>query len=128
MQWLHKANNIVQHPTRESSPHKKQKMGGPSLFSSTSIVEGLEGSPAARTQNDSFDPVADEIERWERLSPDSFSEFVDDGSLLNEFAMTWELRELFPLHFIVSKQTACHLSHEASLWESHYDEFELKTN
>jgi hypothetical protein len=117
MQWLRKANTIVQLPTRESSPRKKQKMGGPSLFRGASLVEGLEGSRAARTQNDGFDPVTDEIERWERLSPDSFSEFVNDGSLLNEFAMMWELRERerFPQHFIVFKQTACHLSHEANV-------------
>ena len=51
----------------------------------------------------------------ERLSPDSFSEFVEDGSLLNEFAMMWELRERFPLHFIVFKQTVCQLSHEANV-------------
>ena len=80
MQWLRKANNIVQLLARESSPRKKQKMGAPSLFRGASLVEGLEGSPAARTQNDGFDPVTDEIERWERLSLDSFSEFVDDGS------------------------------------------------
>jgi hypothetical protein len=43
------------------------------------------------------------------------SEFVDDGSLLTEFAMMWELRELFPVHFIVIKQTTCHLSHEANV-------------
>jgi hypothetical protein len=31
--------------------------------------------------------------------------------------MMWELRELerFPLHFIVLKQTACHLTHEANV-------------
>jgi hypothetical protein len=112
MQWLRKANNIVQLPTRESSLRKKKKMGGPSLFCGASLVEGLEGSPAARTQKDCFDPVTDEIERWDRPSPDSFSEFVDDGSLLNEFAMMWELRERFPLHSIVIKQTVCHLSHD----------------
>ena len=77
MQWLRKANNIVQLP---SSPRKKQKMGGPSLFRCASLVEGLEGSPAARIQNDGCDPVTDEIECWERLSPDSLPEFVDDGS------------------------------------------------
>ena len=51
MQWSRKAfaaNNIVQLPTRESSPPKKQKVGGPSLFRGASLVEGLEGSPAAR--------------------------------------------------------------------------------
>ena len=66
MQWLRKANNIVQLLARESSTHKKQKMGGPSLFHGASIVEGLEGSPAARTQNDGFDLVTDEIEQWDR--------------------------------------------------------------
>jgi hypothetical protein len=90
-------------------------MGGPSLFRGASLVEGLEGSPAARTQNDGFGAVTDEIERWERLSPDNFSEFVDDWSLLNEFAMMWELYERFPLHFIVFKQTLCHLSHVAKV-------------
>ena len=102
-------------PTCESSPCTKQKMGVPSLFLGAPLVEGLEGSPAARTQNDCFDPVTDEIGRWERLSQDSFSEFVDAGALLNEFAMMWALRERFPLHFIVFKQTACHLSREANV-------------
>jgi len=87
MQWLHKANNIVQLPTRESLSCKKQKMGGPLLFHGASLVEGLEGSPSARTQNDCFDPVTDEIEQWEPLSPDSCSEFVDYWSLLNNFTM-----------------------------------------
>jgi hypothetical protein len=35
--------------------------------------------------------------------------------LLNEFAMMWELRERFLLHFIVFKQTDCHLSHKANV-------------
>jgi hypothetical protein len=87
-------------------------MGGPSLFRCASLVEVLEGSPAARIQNHGCDPVTDEIECWERLSPDIFSKFVEDGSLLNEFAMMWELRKRFPLPFIVFKQTARHhLSH-----------------
>ena len=34
---------------------------------------------------------------------------------MNEFKMMWELRESFPLHFTVFKQTACHLSHEANV-------------
>ena len=75
-QWLRKANSIVQLPTRQGSTSKKQKMGGPSLFRGASLVEGLEGSPAARTQNDDFDPVTDEIEQCERLSQDSFRERV----------------------------------------------------
>ncbi len=39
---------------------------------------------------------------------------AEDG-FLNEFKMMLELRESFPLHFTVFKQTACHLSHEANV-------------
>ena len=56
----------------------------------------------------------DELERWKRLSPDVYAPFVDEGGLLNEFAMMWALRDSFPLHFHVFKQTACHLPHERS--------------
>ena len=69
----------------------------------------------ARTPSDGFDPVTDEVERWERLDPDLYSEFIDAGGLLNEFAMMWALLERFPLHFVVFKQTACHLPHEANV-------------
>ena len=34
---------------------------------------------------------------------------------MNEFKMMWSLRESFPLHFTVFKQTACHLAHEANV-------------
>ena len=32
--------------------------------------------------------------------------------LLNEFEMMWALRDKFPLHYIVFKQTASHIPHE----------------
>ena len=38
--------------------------------------------------------------------------FID---LLNEFEMVWALRDRFPLHIILFKQTACHLAHEANV-------------
>ena len=44
-----------------------------------------------------------------------YAPFVDDGGLLNEFAMMWALRDSFPLHFHIFKQTACHLPHEANV-------------
>lgn len=44
-----------------------------------------------------------------------YSEFITADGLLNEFKMMWALRESFPLHFIVFKQTACHLRHEANV-------------
>ena len=115
LQWLRTANEIVKLPVRGSSPRKKLKTAVPSLFRGALLVEGAADSPAARTPSDGFDPVIDEIERWERLDPDSIAEFYDTGGLLNEFAMMWALRERFPLHFIVFKQTACHLPHEANV-------------
>ena len=58
--------------------------------------------------------VNEEIERWDHLSRDVYSPFIDEDGLLNEFALMWALRERFPLHFIVFKRTACYLPHEAN--------------
>ena len=41
--------------------------------------------------------------------------FVDDKGLLNEFAMMYALRERFPLHYVVFRQTSSHLPHEANV-------------
>ena len=41
-----------------------------------------------------------------------YSPFFDDDGLLNEFKMMWALKDRFPLHYIVFKQTACHIPHE----------------
>lgn len=37
--------------------------------------------------------VAEEIERWNFLSPESYSEYYDEDGLLNEFEMMWALRD-----------------------------------
>jgi hypothetical protein len=59
--------------------------------------------------------VLDELKRWELLDPLVYSQYIGEDGLLNEFKMMWDLRETFPLHFIVFKQTACHLAHEANV-------------
>ena len=59
--------------------------------------------------------MLEEIERWERLSADEIDKFRDEDGLLNEFKLVWQLRDRFPLHLIVFKQTACHLCHEANV-------------
>ena len=38
-----------------------------------------------------------------------------DKGLLNEFAMMYALRERFPLHYVVFRQTSSHLPHEANV-------------
>ena len=42
------------------------------------------------------------------------SEFVDDDGMLNEFALMYDFKDQFPLHYIVFKQLAAHLPHEAN--------------
>ena len=64
---------------------------------------------------DGFDPVIEEAERWARLAPEDYKPYYDEDGLLNEFHMMWALRDRFPLHYIVFKQTACHLAHEANV-------------
>ena len=60
--------------------------------------------------------MLEEIERWERLSADEIDKFRDEDGLLNQrFKLVWQLRDRFPLHLIVFKQTACHLCHEANV-------------
>ena len=39
---------------------------------------------------------------------------TSDG-MLNHFQMFWELRDRFPLHFIVFKQVSSHIPHEANV-------------
>ena len=34
---------------------------------------------------------------------------------MNEFALMWNLKDSFPLHYIVFKQTAVHIPHEANV-------------
>ena len=41
--------------------------------------------------------------------------FTTEDGLLNEFAMMWALRNKFPLHYVLFKQTACHLPREANV-------------
>ena len=61
------------------------------------------------------DPVLDELKRWEGMGLKEYSMFVSEDGLLNEFAMMWALHETFLLHYIVFKQTACHIPQEANV-------------
>ena len=48
------------------------------------------------------------------LPADTVLEFEDDDGLINEFALMWKLRDSFPLHVILFKQTASHMCHEGN--------------
>ena len=44
-----------------------------------------------------------------------YAHFMEGDGLLNDFKMMWALSESYPLHFIIFKQYACHLPHEANV-------------
>jgi hypothetical protein len=41
--------------------------------------------------------------------------FSAEDGVLNEFEMMWNLRIVFPLHFVVFKQNVCHLASETNV-------------
>ena len=97
---------------------KKQKTESAcSLFRGAELNPTAADSPSTSAQDDDGenDPVFDELKRWEGMGSKEYSKFVTKQGLLNEFAMMWALRETFPLHYVVFKQTACHILHEANV-------------
>jgi hypothetical protein len=73
------------------------------------MFRGVSALESEVTEPADFDAVSDEIRRWSSLSENECQCFVsaDDG-VLNEFEMMhMTLRILFPLHFVVFKQTVC---------------------
>ena len=108
MTYLREANDVLKLTTPRQSSRKKQKFSGG--FRGVSVLE------SEVTETTEFHVVSDEIRRWSSLSEGECQRFVsaEDG-ILNEFEMMWQLRILFPLHFVVFKQTACHLTSESNV-------------
>lgn len=67
-------------------------------------------APAAAVVED--DVVTDEVKRWSLLSQDKVNEFIDGATgMLNEFALMYDVRALFPLHYLVFRQVSAHIAH-----------------
>lgn len=94
---------------------KAQRLSnGSKLFRGAKCCVSADDTPSVDLDVSSSDRVSDEIERWARLPPEMYSCYVDEeNQLINEFQMMFHLRNSFPLHYIVFKQTACHVPHEA---------------
>ena len=96
-----------------SSPRKVQKTSA----GRSSLVRNLsddddDDAPALLTDNS--DAVMEEAVRWEALDKKIIREYTDDDGIVNEFALMYHLRQSFPLHYIIFKQTASHLPHEGN--------------
>jgi hypothetical protein len=121
LQALRDAVLIARVRTRQSSPEraaKRQRVApsGGMLFRGEDARPASVESPAAvPTDSDDFDPVLDETKRWQHLGREHYEMFFAPDGLLNEMAMMWALRERFPLHFVVFKQTASHIPHESNV-------------
>ena len=108
---LREAAKIAGIGLRSSPPRKVQKTSG-----SSSLVRNLsddeDDTPAVAPAD--FDTVTEEAARWANLDKKTIREYRDDDGIVNEFALIYHLRHIFPLHFIVLKQTASHLPHEGN--------------
>jgi hypothetical protein len=107
-------DDVSINPTPLSQQHdaKKQKVtpSGLSLFRGALLKQSsTESSASAAADEEAVDTVLDELKRWEDkdlvIDLQEYSQYIAEDGLLNEFKMMWELRESFPLHFTVFKQT-----------------------
>ena len=110
------------HTCQSRCSRRKQKVTpcGLSLFRGALLKQSsTDSSASAAADEETVDTVLDELKRWEDkdlvIDLQEYSQYIAEDGLLNEFKMMWELRESFPLHFTVFKQTACHLAHEANV-------------
>ena len=108
LSWIRRAAVIAGVAIRSSPPRKKAKVAGVFRAAPSS-------SDAVAESASEFDTVTDEIQRWKELAQDRIDPFIDDQGLINEFALIWHLKDTFPLHFVVFKQTAVHIPHEANV-------------
>jgi hypothetical protein len=127
MQWLCDASNLVKFAhTRESWPQPRYNQegeigtgeSGPGQISLPRCDNpGSRGSTASggqlrcRARRD-----VRTLGRWEQLAADEIDNYQAANKMLKyEFNMAWDLHHHFPLHFMVLKQTAVHLPHEANV-------------
>ena len=58
--------------------------------------------------------MTEEAARWTDISKQKIREYKDADGVVNEFALLYDSRVQFPLHYIVFKQVSSHLAHEAN--------------
>ena len=120
LQGLRAAVAIANVATRVSPPRlAKKPKTSLGLFRGAALAKNVDSEAPPPSANggtpDDFDPLTDEVARWAGMGVEEYEKFTTEDGLLNEFAMMWALRNKFPLHYVLFKQTACHLPHEANV-------------
>jgi hypothetical protein len=111
---LRQAAKIAGIGVRTSPPRKQQKKTPGGSMSLVRNDSDDEDGDAAMQAGDDFDTVTDEAQRWSSLDKATILKHTDSAGIVNEFALLYDLRTSFPLHYIVFKQTASHLPHEGN--------------
>ena len=98
---------------RKSKQAKKADRG---LFRNMDSGDDSEAEPVASDADEDAgsDTVMSEVSRWTTLDRATVNKYKDADSLVNKFALMFELRAFFPLHYFLFRQTACHIAHEAN--------------
>ena len=95
-------------------PVKKAKLSKKQLFSPPPSANIFGSPPADASQDD--DAVLREVEEWAALPATIISKHTNRvTNMINEFTLMHELKDSFPLHYTVFRQTAVHISHEADV-------------
>jgi hypothetical protein len=102
---LRQAAKIAGIGVRTSPPRKQQKKTPGSMSLVRNDSDDEDGDAAMQAWGD-FDTVTDEAQRWSSLDKATILEHTDSAGIVNEFALLYDLRTSFPLHYIVFKQTA----------------------
>ena len=114
LQMLRDAANIVGMGIRSSPPRKKAKSEHPTMFrASTSALAAASSTPPPSDAAE-FDSVTDEIARFKVLPDERVNRFRNEAGIVNEFALFYDLKDSFPLHYTVFRQVSAHLPHEAN--------------
>ena len=111
---LRQAAKIAGIGLRTSPPRKQQKKTPGSISLVRNDSDDEDGDAAMQAGGEHFDTVTDEAHRWSSLDKATILKHTDSAGIVNEFALLYDLRTSFPLHYIVFKQTASHIPHEGN--------------
>ena len=126
LQMLRRAQSLIPSMVLDNSPKKIKQEGvvpaGSPLFrgahnlnNSGDVAQVAQAAHDAGRAEFQFDAVGIEVERFKYLAPEEVQPFVRKDGLLDEFKLLYHFRHRFPLHFMVFKQTASHILHEANV-------------
>jgi hypothetical protein len=111
---MNKFNSSKRLPTR-SSPRKSTGGGKRKLMEDSDSDDNVATGEGSMGDVATEDPVVTEVRKWKDIQKKTIDKYKDDQGIVNEFRLMWDLKDAFPLHFIVFKRCASHLPHEANV-------------